>query len=91
MERFLSFVELLAFDAQSMVTAMEAYLKEREFDKVMCVAQSYDGASVMSGVHGGVQTLFRNNHPAAIYVHCHGHDLNLVIVHTCSSIPEVIS
>ena len=38
-----------------MTYAMESYLEEKKFNQVQCIAQSYDGASVMSGKHGGVQ------------------------------------
>lgn len=53
-----------------------------------CVAQTYDGAAVMSGSKGGVQAHFRVLHPEAIYVHCYAHELNLVLCHTCRAIPE---
>lgn len=39
----------------------------------------YDGASVMSGAHSGVQTRIKNIVPSAKYVHCCSHNLNLVI------------
>ena len=90
-ERFLTFLQLSAFDAKSMTDALEGYLEKQSIEEseVTCVAQGYDGASVMSGVHAGVQTQFRQLHPQAIYVHCWGHQLNLVIVNTCKSITEV--
>jgi hypothetical protein len=47
---------------------------------VPIVAQAYDGASVMSGKDNGVQKQVRDIHPAALYVHCMAHKLNLVIV-----------
>lgn len=38
-------------------------------------------ASVMSGKCSGVQTVLRQSHmPRGIYIHCHAHRLNLVIV-----------
>lgn len=50
------------------------------------IGQSYDGASLMSGSVGGVQTKFRQSHPSAsqaVYVHCMAHKLNLVIIDMC--------
>ena len=44
------------------------------------VSQGYDGASVMSGHCSGVQQRVRQVAPHAIYVHCHAHVLNLVLV-----------
>lgn len=34
------------------------------------ISQSYDRASVMSGLHAGVQTLLKELYPDAYYVHC---------------------
>ena len=52
-----------------------------------CVSQSYDGASVMSGRCTGVQSRIKEFAPCAIYIHCHAHRLNLVLVdcENCSS------
>lgn len=49
------------------------------------VGQSYDGASVMSGVNNGVQAVVQRSHPYANYVHCMAHTLNLVLVAVCNS------
>ena len=43
--------------------------------------QGYDGASVMSGRMGDVQTRIRQVNPNALYVHCRPHVLNLCIAH----------
>nr|CAI5850748.1 unnamed protein product [Callosobruchus analis] len=39
----------------------------------------YDGANVMSGVYGGLQTLIKELAPDVDYVHCAAHALNLVL------------
>nr|CAI5821855.1 unnamed protein product [Callosobruchus analis] len=44
-----------------------------------CRGQGYDGANVMSGVYGGLQTLIKEHAPNADYVHCDAHALNLVL------------
>ena len=51
--------------------------------------QTYDGASVMSGHIGGVQTLMRQQYPFAYFVHCAAHRLNLVLSQAVSSISPV--
>ena len=44
------------------------------------IGQGYDGASVMSGRHKGVAALIKETAISAIYIHCHAHRLNLVLV-----------
>ena len=41
----------------------------------------------MSGEMSGVQNQIRDRHPNAVYTHCAGHSLNLVIVSSCSAPP----
>ena len=44
----------------------------------------------MSGKNAGLQAILREQFmPKAIYIHCHVHRLNLVIVDVCISIPYV--
>lgn len=43
------------------------------------IAQSYDGAAVMSGKLGGVQTKIKEHYPMANFIHCHAHQLNLIL------------
>ena len=53
-------------------------------DKIL--SQVYDGASLMSGRHGGVQKLLLNKLDRNIpYIHCFNHQLHLVVVHAMSS------
>ena len=42
-----------------------------------CRGQCYDGASNMSGPRSGVAKQLRDEEPRALYLHCHGHALNL--------------
>ena len=46
--------------------------------------QGYDGASNMSSEHIGLQALIQKESPLAVYTHCTGHCLNLVIASSCS-------
>ncbi|CAH2011508.1 unnamed protein product [Acanthoscelides obtectus] len=48
------------------------------------IAQSHDGASVMSGELNGVQKIIKETYPLANYVHCYAHQLNLIMTSACS-------
>uniref|UniRef100_A0A8C8R7F8 Uncharacterized protein n=1 Tax=Pelusios castaneus TaxID=367368 RepID=A0A8C8R7F8_9SAUR len=56
-EHFLGFSELKCFDAESITDSLQSCLRLHGLDDVLCVAQTYDGASVMSGASGGVQAI----------------------------------
>ena len=53
------------------------------------VMQTYDGATVMSGHVGGVQTILQQDYPYAYFFHCAAHRLNLVLSQSASSISVV--
>ena len=57
-ERLLSLTDLKYFDAASICIAIENQLLVNNIDDLRCVAQTYDGAAVMSGALGGVQAHF---------------------------------
>ena len=46
--------------------------------------QGYDGASNMSSSRIGLQACIREKATLAVYTHCSGHCLNLVISHSCN-------
>ena len=50
--------------------------------------QGYDGAANMSSDNVGVQRRTRERSPKAVYIHCSGHCLNLVISHSCA-LPQI--
>ena len=54
------------------------------------VGQAYDGASTMSGCIAGVSTLIKEKAPAAVYVHCWAHKLNLALVAASQRVREVL-
>ncbi|XP_074535563.1 LOW QUALITY PROTEIN: zinc finger MYM-type protein 1-like [Halichoeres trimaculatus] len=87
-ERFLGFSQLDSFDARSIADTIEQQLEKHGLGHLKCVAQFYDGAAVMSRAVSGVQTRFREKHPEALYIHCHAHELNLVLCASCKAIPE---
>ena len=54
------------------------------------VGKGVDAASNMSGHVSGVSAWLKVLHPNARYlIHCHNHPLNLVIVASCNSVPDV--
>lgn len=89
-EGFLDFKRAIGLDAHSLATQIIAALKSYGLDISSClVGQGYDGASVMSGANRGVQQKVRESAPLAIYTHCFAHRLNLVLVDSCKSVPDV--
>lgn len=85
-ERFLGFRNAEQLNARSLLDYIYEALNRCGIDSQECVAQTYDGASVMSGNLMGVQALFRQDVPRAIYVHCMNHRLNLAIVDVCKAV-----
>ena len=79
-ERFLTFVVAPSLTAGSLSQYIIDTLALHNIDLSSIVSQGYDGAAVMSGCASGVHTRIRNIAPSAIYVHCHAHCLNLVLV-----------
>ena len=58
-ERFLQFVDVHELDAESLSNVITTALTQNGIDITKCVAQCYDGASVMSGRLHGVQQRVR--------------------------------
>lgn len=86
-EEFLDFERLKELNAPYLKDKLCNVLTACEIKISDCVAQTYDGASVMSGCNKGVQALFRKeNAPHAVYIHCYNHRLNLVIVDSVKSV-----
>ena len=79
-ERFLTFHPAASLDAESLTQYILEALSNYNLDPPLMVSQGYDGAAVMSGHCSGVQQRVRQVAPHAIYVHCHAHVLNLVLV-----------
>ncbi|XP_060768562.1 zinc finger MYM-type protein 1 [Neoarius graeffei] len=52
------------------------------------VAQTYDGASIMSSELNGVQAKIKERVPEAMFTHCYAHKLNLVLQHATKRIAE---
>lgn len=85
-EHFLAFLHAECLDAASLSEYIKELVTRFDFDVSKLVSQGYDGASVMSGRHTGVQARVRSFAPYAAYIHCHAHILNLVLVDSVKSV-----
>ncbi|XP_077283246.1 zinc finger MYM-type protein 1-like [Arctopsyche grandis] len=78
-ERFVGFVDV---SPNRTANALFQHIREtlEEFgclDKL--IAQTYDGAAVMSGEHNGVQRKIRDICPNSLFVHCYAHRINFYL------------
>ena len=87
-EYFLTFVEASTLDAKGLTQYIVNTLTKHQLDLTCIVSQGYDSASVMSGHCSGVQTRLKEFAPHAIYIHCHAHVLNLVLVDSVKAVPD---
>ncbi|KAM4557752.1 zinc finger MYM-type protein 1-like [Odontesthes bonariensis] len=83
-ERFLEFIEVKDKTAIGLSTAIKKALEPLRLTEKL-IAQTYDGAAVMRGSVGGVQTLMRESYPNAHFVHCYAHQLNLTLQQVCAA------
>ena len=89
-ERFTSYTKCDELNAEALFTYIMNVLKVMDIDINNCISQCYDGASVMSGCNTGVRTRITNVNPAAVYIHCHAHQLNLVLVDSCKKLDHAL-
>lgn len=87
-ERFWGFLSPKKHDSDSFSSIIL-----QEIDPIIptdkLIAQCYDGASVMSGKHGGVQAKIKNKYPNAHFLHCYAHQFNLIMQQACSQNKQV--
>lgn len=89
-ERFFGFYKLVNVSAEAIAHVISNELEiSLGHEKSKLIAQTYDGAAVMSGSQRGVNTLIKGQYPYAYYIHCYAHQLNLTMLQASSSIPEV--
>jgi len=86
-ERFLGFLEVSkSNNSDFLATMILNFFQQYNIEDSHVIAQSHDGASVMSGHLGGMQAKLKDKFPTAIYTHCMAHRLNLVVVNMCKNI-----
>ena len=85
-ERFWKFLTPPNHDSRSLASCIleEFKLQNVNNKPSKLIAQTYDGAAVMSGSLRGVQALIKEDYPDAHYVHCHAHQLNLIMMKAAS-------
>lgn len=79
-EDFLRFVAVTDLTGAGLAETILSELKDCGLDLSLLVGQGYDGASAMKGQFSGVQALVKKDYPAALYVHCSAHCLNLTLI-----------
>lgn len=77
--RFLGFVEV-SQDRSTKCLAGHVFniLQEYKCENKL-IAQTYDGAAVVSGQHNDLQALVRSKYKNSMFVHCYAHTLNLKV------------
>ena len=66
-----------SISASTIVYGIKDALVRMNLGLSRCWGQCYDGASNMSGPKSGVAKQLRDEEEHALYLHCHGHALNL--------------
>ena len=87
-EEFIQFSTLARVTGKSIAAQICSDLRSLELNIENIRGQGYDGAANMSSDRTGVQAHIRKESPLAVYTHCTGHCLNLVISHS-STIPVI--
>lgn len=84
-EHLLSIATSVKVNAEALATVIIDTLVALGLDPQCILSQCYDGAAVMSGIHGGVQVKINSLLNKTIpYVHCYNHKLHLVVIHAIS-------
>ena len=76
---FLGLVDMPKADASTIVQVIKSAVAACGLNLVNCRGQGYNGAAVMSGITSGVLARFKQDFPSMLYIHCLGHQLNLVV------------
>ena len=87
-ERFIKFSDV----SKDRCAAAIARLVVAQLTELGCfkklIAQTYDGAAVMTGELNGVQAKVKDSAPNAIFIHCLAHKHNLVSIQAALHIPK---
>ena len=75
-ERFWAFIKPAGYSADDLSKTLLAKLDvilSSPSEKSKLIAQSYDGAAVMSGKNNGVQAILKKKFPNDPFIHCYAH------------------
>ena len=78
-ESFIGFREVTDSSAEELAGDITDSIESNGLQLSKCRGQGYDGAANMSGIYSGVQARIAAKEPAAVYVHCASHNLNLAL------------
>ena len=82
-EEFIEFGECEQVNGEAIANEIIRLLEKANLDVKNCRGQGYDGASSMSSKAVGVQARIKQLCQKAVYTHCCGHNLSLVVVTAC--------
>ena len=78
-EEFIEFIPVEVTTGQHLANVILQKLHSLGLQVSFLRGQTYDGAAVMSGAKKGVQARIKQDAPLAVYTHCCGHLINLVL------------
>jgi hypothetical protein len=83
--KFVEFVSVESTTGKNLSEVIISKLQSWGLSMSKLRGQGYDGASNMSGCFKGVKARIQEIQPLAVYTHCVGHVLNLVVVDSCEN------
>ncbi len=90
-ERFIQLCDVQSTTGEQLENLVMNLLKENQLKVEDIHGQCYDGAANMSGPYKGLQSRIQKQNEKALYVHCHAHSLNLVLVESAKSSIHFVS
>ena len=84
-EDFMGLCSVADITAQSVFQVVRDAVIRMNLSMNMCRAQCYDGAANMKRV----ATMVKEIEPRSLYLHCHGHSLNLAVADVIKKIPTM--
>lgn len=84
-ERFWKLLNPIQNDARTLADCIMQEIDQHvELTPTKLIAQSYDGAALMGGSSPSVQAIVKGKYSGAAYVHCHTHQINLILMKAAS-------
>ena len=84
-ERFVQLCDVASTTGEALENVVMKLLEQNNLNIQDVCGQGYDGAANMSGCYNGLQSRIQKQNERALYVHCHAHCLNLVLVESAKS------
>lgn len=91
-ERLIAIIESPCTTGEALFELFKSVMERCNLDwKKNLVGQAYDGAANMRGSYSGLQARIIKLNPRALYVWCHAHRLNLVVLSAVGSCKEAVN